>query len=171
MASAAAGWAMQSANAAGACQLPHPGQKPATERASGVASPLIMLGIHITVAWKRASAGAGQHVLTPCRGRGKPASSRPRTPRTQATRPRRACQPTDQNLRHPAQTRPLPLACRPTRQSHPHPADTQDRRMKTFLNRPGRQFVRSSRLRAASFRHQPSSITTVCRSNNSCSKL
>ena len=71
--------------------------------------------------------GAGEHVLTPYRGRSKPGSQqRPR----EAPRSRRASQRSAQNLGHPAQTPLLPVACRPDRQGDSRPPGPRDHRMK-----------------------------------------
>ena len=80
--------------------------------------------------------GAGDPVLTPYRGRNKPASQKEanRAPRP-ATIPRRARQRPAQNLAHPAQTPLLPVEGRPAGQGHPRPSGPRDRRMKTLTAR------------------------------------
>ena len=81
--------------------------------------------------------GAGQHILTPYRGRNKPRlpESRQLRPRETA-RSRRARQRPAQDLGNPAQTPLLPLARRPARQSHPRPPGPRDRRMKNTHGHP-----------------------------------
>jgi len=80
--------------------------------------------------------GAGGPVLTPCRGRNKPASrkaanracARLRSPGERAKRPA-------QNLAPPAHTPLLPVAGRPAGQGHPRPSGPPDPRMNTLTAR------------------------------------
>ena len=75
--------------------------------------------------------GAGEHILTPYRGRNKPASQKDANRAHARLRsPRRTRQRPAQDLAHPAQTPLLPLARRAAGQSHPRPSDPRDRRMK-----------------------------------------
>jgi hypothetical protein len=75
--------------------------------------------------------GAGQHVITPYRGRNKPApqkSANSAHARLRALGERANAQL--KTWRNPAQAPLLPLARRPARQSHPRPPSPRDRRMK-----------------------------------------
>ena len=68
--------------------------------------------------------GAGQPILVPYRGRGKPASQKTANSAHARLRgSRRTRERAAQNLAHPAQAPLLPLARRPNRQSHPRPPD------------------------------------------------
>jgi hypothetical protein len=75
--------------------------------------------------------GAGEHVLTPYRGRGKPESQKAGN-RAHA-RLRGPGERANAQLKtwHTAQAPLLPLARRAHRQVHPHPSNPRDRRMKT----------------------------------------
>jgi hypothetical protein len=74
--------------------------------------------------------GAGQPVITPYRGRGKPASQKESNKAHARLRAPGERERPAQDLAHPAQTALLPLARRPPRQSHPRPANPRSHRMK-----------------------------------------
>jgi hypothetical protein len=74
--------------------------------------------------------GAGQRVLVPYRGRGKPPSQKAASSAHAKLRARRACERPAQDLAYPAQAPLLPLEGRPDRQGHPRPPDPRNRRMK-----------------------------------------
>jgi hypothetical protein len=75
--------------------------------------------------------GAGQHVITPYRGRNKPEIAEDRQPLTRPPpRSRRTRQRPAQKLADPAKTTLLPTPRRPPRQSHPRPTNPRGHRMK-----------------------------------------
>jgi hypothetical protein len=80
--------------------------------------------------------GAGDPVLTPCRGRDKPASQQAaHRAHAQLRSPGRARRRPAQNLAHPAHTPQLPGAGRPAGQGHPPPSGPRHRRMTTLTAR------------------------------------